>query len=49
MTVAELLERTTSLELSEWYAYFSIGADKAVQDDLKNLALARLERQTRRQ
>lgn len=34
MTVAELLGRLSSLELAEWQAYFSLGADEELERGL---------------
>lgn len=48
MTVAELLARSSSRELSEWWAYYSIGADDAVMADLKRQAMDSLEQRTRK-
>jgi hypothetical protein len=46
MTVAELLERTSSRELAEWAAYYHLGADDAVIRGLEQRAIARLEART---
>lgn len=40
--MGELLARTSSRELAEWQAYFAMGADSAVLEDLKARALQRL-------
>ncbi len=47
-TVGELGARLTSHELSEWQAYYKIGGERMVMEDLKAAAVRNLGQRKRR-
>ena len=43
MTVSQLLENTTSSELTEWAGYFKLLERERIEEDLKQKAQAKME------